>query len=288
MNDQQCKCLQIPYEEQSDDCNCTQSPCICRSRKRRRIETEPVPAVILDPNGRGWVSTTREKMPRCRESTLDIVLTRDVTEVGEIYNNYGRLSNHHLLSRYGFIIPGNPANIIQLRDILFDNVSPEWKLFVDDERREFWKSSGFEILVHIAQSSHPSRINWDDILESEPPVTGDKFVDWSICINSDGAPSFATLVWLNIAYLNPEEWANFRQLPNAESMALVLRSQGSLEHHLEWMFAFSTIGIERAKLQREVNIAIKGLLQKSEASVMPRDVRDLKKVAIMTIFQTRF
>lgn len=57
-----------------------------------------------------------------KEDTCDLVCSRFIPALEQCYNTYGDLPNHVLLSRYGFIIEGNPHDVV----------------FVDKQVRQMW------------------------------------------------------------------------------------------------------------------------------------------------------
>jgi hypothetical protein len=207
------------------------------------------------------------------ESTFDIVLTRDVTQVGEIYNNYGRLSNDQLLTRYGFIIPNNPANSVEMRRCLFDEIDSQ-HISVIDERREYWKANGFELSLRLSQFLGPARIGWNDILESNPPVIGSEFVDWSLCITTEGWPSYPTQVWLHLISLSHENWRRFRNELNGDQIVLnhIMGTVWDLdaeEHQIIWTVHLVDAILWRSRLYIDIQTVqrLHRELQKSQTKL---------------------
>lgn len=200
----------IKFDEPMTECICDQQPCICGTlpsdQKDPEVTTEKS---TLDP-GRGWVTTTTHKFQRNGYlDCIEIILTKDIIKVGELFTNYGPLSAREALSRFGFIIYP-PITMIEMRAYLFDcNINS--LAYINDERRNFWKAKGRK-LTHLLQGAYRLRATkvYDLFPEDLPePIRGD-FVDQTIRICRCHPIPYTLDVWVCVALLNPRDFERLK------------------------------------------------------------------------------
>jgi hypothetical protein len=163
-------------------------------------------ASVLGPNGEGWTIQMIQHPPvHPPIDTCDMVLTKDVTQIKQLFNNYGPLSNLELLSEYGFIDENSQNDYVSLRRELFD--LPNFH----QGKREYWKRSGFKLVMGIARASHSSHLDEMEILlhGGKCPMTGGSFVRWSLAIGKHGWVRFPLKIWIMIRLLSPTQWRDF-------------------------------------------------------------------------------
>lgn len=200
----------IKFDEPMTECICDQQLCICGTLQSERQDHDgTTEKSTLDP-GRGWVTTTTHKFQRNGYlDCLEIILTKDITKIGELYNNYGTLSDRELLSRYGFI-PSYPVTMVEMRAYLFDcNIYS--LAYIDDERRDFWKVKGRK-LTYLLQGAYRVRATKIyDIFPEDPPETTNKdFVDQTICIYRTRPIPYTLDIWLCVALLEPRDFEKLK------------------------------------------------------------------------------
>ncbi|CDO92312.1 unnamed protein product [Kluyveromyces dobzhanskii CBS 2104] len=83
--------------------------------------------------------TPEKKMPANidPDECVDIALANDVEAGEEIFNSYGDHSNAYLLARYGFCVPDNPHDVVDLSDELLEYIQQNSSRF--GERMEWWE-----------------------------------------------------------------------------------------------------------------------------------------------------
>lgn len=141
-----------------------------------------------------------------------MILIRDVTEVKQLFNNYGAYNNRELLSTYGFIDTSCPTDSICFRLDLFDHDTSYFR--VSPERCEFWRQEGFPFCVKLSDRSRDHKRELEIILDrNECPPSGDGFVNWSLTVGLHGWIRFPLKIWVILCLLSREEWAAFKALP---------------------------------------------------------------------------
>jgi hypothetical protein len=199
------------------DCDhCTQhceTQCICHLRKRIKLDhdsannetnddespAKSVDVAILDHKTGLWTMEQRQTQdPKTRYDTCDMVLTRDVTGIRQLYYNYGNLNNQQLVSTYGFVDPACQTDFVSLQRELFYDTS----LNIPVELRKLWMDHGFEIVERLVAEDKKTQAVWDElmaVLGPHVPTTGEDFVHWSLS-TIKGGPKLTCFIWLFICW----------------------------------------------------------------------------------------
>jgi len=209
------KCSCFPSQSVPDCRQCAEShqaECIYPPRKRVKLGRSPVEAeedepdlktvdvAVLDPNTRLWTTENRQIEDRSAlYDTCDLVLTRDITECRQLYNNYGNLNNQKLISTYGFFDPDCRTDFVSFHRELFHETSI---VRVPAPIAKFWMDHGFETLQRLAAEHDSTLAMWNELMsyrDLDIRTTGEEFVYWSLSFTDKG-PSLTCLVWAFLCY----------------------------------------------------------------------------------------
>jgi hypothetical protein len=122
-----------------------------------------------------------------------MVLTRDIAECRQIYNNYGNLNNLKLVSTYGFFDLDCQTDFVSLHRELFYETS----INVPKQAAQFWKDHGYETVKRLVAENEWAQAKWTEMETLRDPhssTTGEEFVHWSLGLNNKG-PTITCLVW---------------------------------------------------------------------------------------------
>jgi hypothetical protein len=202
---------------------------ICPPAKRQKLnsemsgqtfEDEESEILDLDPNGEGFKSRKSFRFQRREYDTCEMVLTRDINEVKQLYNCYGKFNNTDLLGVYGFIDTKCQIDTISFRYQLFDLCISAVNPY---DRCEYWSYTGYKLLEEIAQHSSQNQRELEIIHDRhECPEKGDDFVKWSLAIGQHGWITFPLKVWSLILLCSAEDWFKFKAMSLEEQCKFIL------------------------------------------------------------------
>lgn len=169
----------------------------------------------LNDSGKGWMEeVVQENTPPRTRDCCDMVLTRTVTHIKQIYNNYGAFNNQAFLSTYGFIDKECQTDTVCLRAELFDNDTQHFH--PDPERCDWWKQNGPTQILALAKNYPDHERELEFMYETtNMPNTPDEFVSWSLTVGQLGWIRFPLKIWGILHLLSPEEWDQFKVHPNS-------------------------------------------------------------------------
>lgn len=171
---------------------------------------EEIEITGLDPKGAGWVSKRVIDRGPSHPDIIEMTLTRTITSVGQLFNNYGSFTNPILLLKYGFIDERCQTDCVCLRRELFDRATAV--INVCPERCEWWKTKGFDFLDQLAEHS-PLHLREFEVLMDRNEISGqgEGFVDWTLTIGKHGWVRYPLKIWMLVCLLKPEDWRAFKE-----------------------------------------------------------------------------
>lgn len=213
-DDQECPC-----QQKCDHCDAQPGTrCQCRPSKRPRLASEmsgdtlqyPTrPVLAVDPTGRGWIDKVVDRDAPLPPDTCDMYLTKNISSVRQLFNNYGKFNNRQLLSVYGFIDPNCQTDTVCLRHELFDY--DKSYIQIDPERREYWKTEGYDKVIELSKYWPDQEWEMEILLErNDCPTTGDEFVNWSLTLGQHGWVRFPLKIWGILVLFSKDEWETFK------------------------------------------------------------------------------
>jgi len=169
--------------------------------KEDESNLKTVEVAVLDPKTRVWSTEKRQIEDRSTlYDTCDLVLTHDITECRQLFNNYGNLNNQKLISTYGFFDPDCRTDFVSLHRELFHETSI---VKVPALVAKFWMDHGFETVQRLAVEHDSTLAMWNELMsyrDLDIRTTGEEFVYWSLSFTDKG-PSLTCLVWAFLCYL---------------------------------------------------------------------------------------
>jgi hypothetical protein len=123
-----------------------------------------------------------------------MVLTRDIAECRQIYNNYGNLNNQKLVSTYGFFDPDCQTDFVSVHKELFYNTT---SVNVPKGAAQFWKDHGYETVKRLVAENEWAQAKWNEmetVRDAHSATTGEEFIHWSLSLTNKG-PTITCLVW---------------------------------------------------------------------------------------------
>lgn len=207
-----CDCRLI----QCDQCGAeVGTKCDCRPAKRQKTDTDTEMLNVditntieeIDPQTGEWRDQVVPRIPIREHDTCDMVLTKSIIQVRQLFNNYGKLSNDKLLSVYGFLDVDSETDTVGLSRELFTSRTSQ----TDIERREFWRDHGHTLLVEMLKHQPVDKLEMETLVEGiSPPISGWEFILWSLTIIRGGFVRFPVKLWIGILLFTPVQWTQFK------------------------------------------------------------------------------
>lgn len=163
--------------------------------------------------------------PISPDDCVDIVLTRPVKKGEELFNTYGDFNNSVLLSKYGFVIPGNEHNTVSLGLQLLKFKKSNKKAF--SRQFEWWENEGFEAMrqyLSTKKNTCEDEDCEDDCCGSEEVEEDIEDVpEWSMemLLNFKGEPTPITYALLKLLSLNKMEINKLLKNPNKVNLQIL-------------------------------------------------------------------
>ncbi|CCH45641.1 hypothetical protein BN7_5226 [Wickerhamomyces ciferrii] len=236
------------------------------------------------------------------DECCDIVLMKKVSKGEEIFNTYGDFNNSILLSKYGFVIPDNSDESINLGLECLKLKKTNKKLY--SKQFEWWESKGYELMREFfnlkknnccddedCDDDHGNDDHKDDGCkdaccggEGELPEGVEEIPNWTLEVNIDstGEPNQLTYALCKLLSLNKLELNKF--LKNQEKGLQVLTTNNSkafkiLKELLTWRLNQYDSEIKYEKLLKSKNYREKLIAQLiiHEQNIIKKSLQNISK-----------
>lgn len=194
-------------------------------------EEESNQQIILEGEGGGKI------LP---DDCCDIVLTKKVSKGDELFNTYGDFNNSILLSKYGFVIPGNIDEEVGLGIQFLKIKKANKKLYA--KHFEWWEAQGYEMVREMfhkkkndshhgceddnCEDDHCDDGCEDGCCDGEGEDDVEDIPNWTleVTIGASGEPLPLTYALVKLLSLNKLELSKFLKTPEKVNLQLLTTS----------------------------------------------------------------